>query len=204
MQDVKNIIFDFGGVFIDVNYHKTEQAFIAAGINNFSNLYSQHAASDLFEQLEKGQVNSIEFYEGLRKAAGSDLTNQQIDQCWNSMLGEYYPDAIEMAKRLKDRYRLFLFSNTNIIHYSFFMEKYEQQFGRQDFLSLFEKAYFSHTSHIRKPYPQAYEWVLNDAGIKATETLFIDDTISNIEGAKKAGLQTVFLKPPMRVWELDL
>lgn len=204
MQQVKNIIFDFGGVFIDIDYSKTERAFVQAGIANFNKLYSQHAANDLFEKLEKGEIDSSLFYDAMRKASGAALSNDQIDQCWNSMLDHFYVEAIEMAKQLKDKYRLFLFSNTNIIHYNFVMDRYEQQFGKRDFLSLFEKAYFSHTSHIRKPYPEAYEWVLNDAGLVAGDTLFIDDTSSNIEGAKKAGLQTIFLKPPMRVWELGL
>jgi putative hydrolase of the HAD superfamily len=83
------------------------------------------------------------------------------------------------------------------------MDTYEAQFGKRDFDQLFEKAYYSHTSGIRKPYPEAYEWVLKDAGLNASETLFIDDTISNIEGAQKVGLQTIFLQPPRKMWELD-
>jgi glucose-1-phosphatase len=204
MQEIKNIIFDFGGVFIDVDYKKTENAFIDAGITNFRALYSQHSASPLFEQLEKGEVDSGHFHTGLRKASGVALTDRQIDDCWNSMLGDFYPEAIEKAKTLQGRYRLFLFSNTNSIHYECVMNKYENQFGKKDFDSLFEKAYYSHTAGIRKPYPEAYKWVLTDAGITAAETLFIDDTISNIEGAKQAGLQTIFLEPPAKMWELTL
>jgi FMN phosphatase YigB (HAD superfamily) len=204
MQEIKNIIFDFGGVFIDVDYKKTEKAFITAGITNFHDLYSQHAASPLFEQLEKGEVDSDHFHTGLRNASGTSLTGQQIDDCWNSMLGDFYPEAIEKAKELQERYRIFLFSNTNSIHYECVMNKYQKQFGKRDFDSLFEKAYYSHTAGIRKPYPEAYEWVLKDAGLTAAETLFIDDTISNIEGAKQAGLQTIFLEPPAKMWELAL
>jgi FMN phosphatase YigB (HAD superfamily) len=204
MQEIKNIIFDFGGVFIDVDYKKTEKAFIDAGITNFHDLYSQHAASPLFEQLEKGEVDSDHFHAGLRNASGISLTGQQIDDCWNSMLGDFYPEAIEKAKELQERYRIFLFSNTNSIHYECVMNKYQEQFGKRDFDSIFEKAYYSHTAGIRKPYPEAYEWVLKDAGLTAAETLFIDDTISNIEGAKQAGLQTIFLEPPAKMWELAL
>jgi len=204
MQEIKNIIFDFGGVFIDVNYKKTEDAFIQAGITGFHQLYSQHKASPLFEQLERGEVDNAHFFETVRKVSGLALKDQQITECWNNMLGEFYPQAIDKAKELKGKYRLFLFSNTNSIHYECVMKRYEQQFGKKDFNSLFEKAWYSHTSGIRKPYVEAYEWVLKDAGLKAGETLFIDDTISNIEGAQKAGLQTIFLDPPMKMWELNL
>ena len=203
-MEIKNIIFDFGGVFIDVDYKRTEKAFIDAGISNFSELYSQQSASPLFEDLEKGKLSNDDFYIALRKASGVELNNGHITGCWNGILGNYYPEAIEKAKQLKQHYRIFLFSNTNAIHYTRFMEIYHQQFGRDDFNELFEKAWYSHEVGIRKPYPEAYEWVLQDAGLKAAETLFIDDTLSNIEGAKKAGLQTIYLQPPMKVWELGL
>lgn len=203
MSGIKNIIFDFGGVFIDVDYKKTERAFVEAGITNFHDLYSQHSASPLFEQLEKGEVDSDHFFNELRRISGVELNNKQIMACWDNMLGDFYPEAIDKVKQLRNKYRLFLFSNTNSIHYECVMNKYKTQFGKTDFDSLFEKAWYSHTSGIRKPYVEAYEWVLKDAGLSAVETLFIDDTISNVEGAKKAGLQTIFLKPPMKMWELD-
>lgn len=201
---VKNILFDFGGVFIDVDYKRTERSFIDAGITNFGEFYSQQSASPLFEDLEKGKLNGKDFYVGLRKATGVDLSDETITTCWNSILGQYYPQALEKAKELRNKYRLFLFSNTNAIHYERFMQIYRQQFCRDDFHQLFEKVYYSHLAGIRKPYPEAYTWVLNDAGIAAGETLFIDDTYANIEGAAKAGLQALHLKPPIKLWELDL
>jgi len=201
---VKNIIFDFGGVFIDVDYKRTEKAFVDAGITNFHQLYSQQSASPLFEDLETGKLQSDQFYDELRNISGVQLTNDQITMCWNSILGNYWPHAIDKAKSLKNQYRLFLFSNTNAIHYECFTKIYRQQIGPGDFNDLFEKAYYSHTSGIRKPYVEAYEWVLKDAGIEADETIFIDDTYANIEGAQQAGLQTIHLKPPMKLWELDL
>jgi putative hydrolase of the HAD superfamily len=201
---IKNIIFDFGGVFLDVDYGRTEKAFIDAGINNFRELYSQHSASPLFEDLETGKVDQAPFYDELRKISGSQLTDNQITTCWNAILGRYYPEAISKAKELKSKYRIFLFSNTNIIHYQCFMNIYHEQFGKDDFNSMFEKAWYSHEIGIRKPYPEAYTWVLKDAGLQADETVFIDDTLVNIEGAAKAGLHTIHLKSPMKVWELQL
>jgi putative hydrolase of the HAD superfamily len=201
---IKNILFDFGGVFIDVDYDRTEQAFVDAGIHDFRRLYSQQSASPLFEDLEKGTVDITSFFAQLREQTGSDLTDEVITDCWNRILGRYYPEAIEKAKELKARYRLFLFSNTNLIHYQKFLAIYREQFGAGDFNALFEKAYYSHELGMRKPYPESYRQVLADAGIAANETLFIDDTLCNIEGAAKAGLYTLHLAPPMKLWELDL
>jgi glucose-1-phosphatase len=203
MQAIKNIIFDFGGVFIDVDYKRTEQAFIDAGIGNFSELYSQHSASPLFESLEKGETGIADFFKQLRSDTGVALSDEKITACWNSILGKYYPAAIQKAKALREKYRLFLFSNTNAIHYERFMDIYREQFGQENFDELFDKVYYSHAIGLRKPYPESYTWVVNDAGINAAETLFIDDTLVNIEGAARAGLQTLHLEPPMKLWELE-
>lgn len=201
---IRNIIFDFGGVFLDIDYSRTEKAFIEAGITNFRELYSQNSASPLFEDLETGKIGKEEFYPTLRKISGVELSDDEVTRCWNAILGNFYPEAIEKAKELKGKYRLFLFSNTNIIHYQCFMETYQKQFGKDDFNSFFEKTWYSHEIGIRKPYKEAYEWVLKDAYLQADETIFIDDTLVNIEGAAKAGLHTIHLKPPMKLWELDL
>lgn len=204
MQQVKNIIFDFGGVFLDVSYQRTERAFINAGVASFASLYSQQKASPLFEDLETGKLAPDDFYAAFRQISGTQLDNDIIRGCWNEILGGYYPEALAMLDRLRSPYRLFLFSNTNQIHYDCFMDTYRSQFGRDDFNALFEKAWYSHEIGVRKPYREAYEWVLNDAGLKASETLFIDDTLVNIEGAAAAGLHTIHLAPPAKVWELAL
>jgi putative hydrolase of the HAD superfamily len=204
MQAVKNLLLDFGGVFIDVDYHRTEQAFIDAGVTDFNSLYSQQAASPLFEDLEKGLVNEMDFFKRLRNISGTSLNDSQITTCWNSILGSYYPQAIDWVKRIRKKYRVFLFSNTNSIHHKRFMEIYQAQLGKADFNALFETAYYSHLIGKRKPYPEAYTWVLADAGLNAWETLFIDDTKVNIEGAVAAGLQVLHLASPMKVWDLEL
>jgi len=108
---IRNIIFDFGGVFLDVDYSRTEKAFIKAGISNFRELYSQNSASPLFEDLEKGNIGREELYPALRKISGVELSNDQITHCWNAILGQFYPEAIQKAKELKNQYRLFLFAN---------------------------------------------------------------------------------------------
>jgi putative hydrolase of the HAD superfamily len=201
---IKNILFDFGGIFLDVDYKRTEQAFVQAGISNFHDLYSQQSASPLFANLETGKVSEEEFFDQLRQISRVDLSNKTIIDCWNSMLGKYYTQAIEKAKELKDKYRLFLFSNTNSIHYKCFVRIHQEQFGTNDFNNLFEKAYYSHEAGVRKPNVESYTWVLNDAGIQASETLFIDDTEINIERAKSAGLQTLHLKAPIKLWDVQL
>jgi len=204
MQVIKNIIFDLGGIFINLAYPKTERAFIQLGVTNFPSLYTQHFVSDIFERLETGKISPEEFYEGFRSISGLPLTDTQIRDAWNAMLLDFPVARIEWLEKIAEKYKIFLFSNTNKIHYDFFKEVYTKDTGRANFDNLFIKAYYSHDLGLRKPNAEAFNFILEEQGLSAAETLFIDDTISNIEGAQKVGLQTIHLVPPADVTGLNL
>lgn len=193
-----------GGVLLDIDYLKTEKAFVDAGIKNFSHLYSQSDASPLFEHLETGKIDPDAFCAELRKTAKVDLSNEQIINCWNAILGKFIPRAIELLPKLKEKYKLYLFSNTNAIHYNAFIKIFEEQFGRTDFDNYFHKAYYSHLIGLRKPHPESFYHIIKEEQLDPAETVFIDDTKVNIEGATKAGLQTIFLQKGKGIWELEL
>ena len=204
MQNIRNIIFDLGGVFIEINYAKTQQAFTDLQVQNFHQFYTQSHANDLFEALEMGKIDAATFYNHFRHHTNTTLTDEQIAASWNALLGAFYEDRLQWLEKIKDKYKIFLLSNTNAIHHKAFMRIYQLQTGRQNFDDYFIKAYYSHQIGLRKPYMEAYLYVLDEQGLKAGETLFIDDTLPNIEGAKKAGLQTIHLKPGMSLLDLDL
>ncbi|HEX8334560.1 MAG TPA: HAD family phosphatase [Segetibacter sp.] len=196
MQNIKNIIFDLGGVFIEIDYPKTEKAFIKLGVINFNEFYNQHHASDLFENLETGKASADEFYDAFREKIQTDLSNADIKNAWNAMLGKFYPKHLKLLEKLRDQYKVVLFSNTNIIHYEAFQKIYREQTGNDTFDDYFIAAHYSHVLGLRKPYPEAFKAVLQKENLVAKETLFIDDTIKNIEGAKKVGLNTIWLESP--------
>ena len=98
-----------------------------------------------------------------------------------------------MLQELRKKYRIFLFSNSNKLNCDQFRVDMRKKFGYDIFETLFEKAYFSHEIHYRKPHVEAFEFILRDAGIKPEETLFIDDTVRHVEGAKKCGLHIPLL-----------
>jgi len=204
MQNIRNIIFDLGGVFIEIDYAKTQQAFTSLQVQNFHQFYTQSHASSLFEDLETGKIEAADFYNTFRHHTNTTLADEQIEESWNALLGSFYEDRLQWLEKIKDKYKIFLLSNTNAIHHKAFMRIYQQQTGRQNFDDYFIKAYYSHQIGLRKPYMEAYLYVLDEQGLKAEETLFIDDTLPNIEGAKKAGLQTIHLKPGMSLLDLDL
>ena len=205
---VKNIIFDLGGVLINLDYQLTRKAFENLGVANFNDLYTQHHANPLFEQLEVGAIEPEAFYEALRVATGLTLTNSQIETAWNAMLLDFPVDRLEWLSQIKNKYNIYLFSNTNAIHYNSFINIYRKvapQLGLDiNFEHFFKKAYYSHTLGQRKPEVAAFEAVIQDAKLDPTQTLFVDDTLLNIEGAQKAGLQTIFLCGGVTVLELGL
>ena len=204
MQTVKNIIFDLGGVFIQIDYSKTLKAFTDLQVQDFNTFYTQHHASDLFEALETGKLEAEEFYNKFRNHTNTTLRDEQIEDSWNALLGTFYPDRLEWLDEIRHKYKVYLFSNTNAIHHKAFMKIYQEQTGKNNFDDYFIKAYYSHEMGLRKPYVEAYDFVLKEQGLEAPETLFIDDTLTNIEGARKAGLQTVHLLPSISLTELGL
>lgn len=202
MTGIKNILFDLGGVFLDINYQLTEQAFIDLGIADFGQRFNQQFSNTLFEDLETGKIDPETFYEAFRKETGADLSNQAIENAWNTLLLDFPPERLEWLERVGKKYPVYLFSNTNIIHYQCFMKIFEDKFGGKSFNDYFLKAYYSHELGLRKPYPHSYTKIMELEQLNPAETLFIDDTLKNIEGAKSAGLQTLWLQPGMKVQEI--
>lgn len=189
---IRNIIFDLGGVFIDIHYHRTKQAFESLGVADFDVLFQQSYSNPLFSLLEKGDVSPAVFYNAFRKETGLDVSDEQIANAWNAMLGDFRPASVAILPGLKAEYNTYLLSNTNEIHHQAFSRQYQQQFGAS-FDDHFHYAHYSHMLGLRKPDVASYQAVLQRHGLTAGETLFIDDTPKNIEGALQAGLQTLYL-----------
>ena len=202
MTNIRNIIFDLGGVILNIDFNRTEQAFIDLGVTNFSELYTQYHATDLFKDFEKGLISPAEFREAFRKTL-PHLTDDDIDGAWNAMLLDFPPGRINLLKRLKTHYRTFVLSNTNSIHHAAF-SKIELRTGDlEDTIDrCFEKVYYSHEVHMRKPDREIYEFVLRENGLVAGETLFIDDTPANVSAANSVGIKGVFLEKPQTMEKL--
>lgn len=204
MNTFKNILFDLGGIFLNIDYQKTEQAFIDLGIKNFGQLFSQQFSNTLFESLETGKISPDDFYETFRKETNTGLSNEAIQHAWNAMLLDFPKERLLWLERIGQQYPIYLFSNTNIIHYQCFIEIFEQSFPQSSFNDYFRKAYYSHELGLRKPYPESYLKIMELENLDPKETLFIDDTPKNIEGAQQAGLQTILLNNGSTVLDLGL
>lgn len=204
MAAIKNIIFDLGGVLLNIDFDKTKNAFEKLGIKDFDRLYTKETANPIFESLETGHISNNDFYVALQHHCDPGTSFLQIQQAWNDILVSFRKESIAHLPVLKERYNLYLLSNTNSIHHAEFTEMFNREIDGQPFDSRFTIAYYSHTLQKRKPYPETYLYVLDNAGLKAEETLFIDDAVANIEGAAKAGLQTRLLLAEERIENLGL
>ncbi len=191
---VKNIIFDLGGVLINIDYKATENAFKNAGIKNFDELFSQAKQARLFDNLEKGLVDEDTFKDGLRLLSNVNLSDKAIDDAWNAMLLDFPKHRIELLQKIRKHYKTFLLSNTNELHIPVFENLIEKEYGIANFSSLFDKIYYSCRVQMRKPDKEIFELVINENNLNPQETLFIDDSIQHVQGAKNAGLNAIHLQ----------
>ena len=204
MKKIEAIIFDLGGVILDIDYNLTKAAFEKLGSTHFDEMYSQAEADDLFRRLETGDVKPGEFYTEFNKSSGLHLSPEEISGAWNAMLLTFREESLTFLERIKTRYRLFLLSNTNEIHYEVFKQIYfgnERSFVFEDY---FEKAYYSFDMGKRKPDADIFEAVLQENNLNPLTTLFIDDSIQNIEAAKQLGIQTIHLTAGMLIEDVGL
>lgn len=204
MKNVNAIIFDLGGVILNIDYNVTREAFEKSGITNFHEMYSQAAADDLFENLETGAIAEEDFYKEFNKRIQTPLDKNEIRENWNALLLSFREKSLEFLEAIKSKYKLYLLSNTNHIHLHAFNKIYYTASRNKPFENFFDKAYYSCEMGLRKPNADIYEFVLKENKLEAGKTLFIDDSVQNIEAAKGVGLQTILLKPGMYIESLDL
>lgn len=199
---VKNIIFDFGGVIINVDYNKTIQGFQELGIRNADKLYSQLSQEKLFDLMETGKISTEEFYSELESFFTHKPERTALENAWNAMLLDFPRENMDLLHEIKIHYRTFLLSNTNQVHLDYYFQKLQRNYHLKNMDGFFEKTYYSHLIHRRKPDADTFLYVLKDSGLKAEETLFIDDSPQHVEGARRAGLKAYHLKKGEKIGDI--
>jgi len=190
---IKNIIFDLGAVVLNIDFQLSAIAFKKLGIDDFESLYSRAIQDMLFVNMEKGVISPNEFRNTLRKLSNLPLKDEEIDNAWNALILDFPKERLQLINRIRNNYRIFLLSNTNKIHYDIYQEDLRKTHNINGLESIFEKIWMSHQIKMRKPNEDIYIYALKDANIKAYETVFIDDSIQNIEIASKLGIKTIFI-----------
>lgn len=181
------IIFDFGDVFINLDKQAT-----ADGLKNLGIFEWNEDLDQLNLQYEVGAISEEEFVSGIQKHT-NNATAEEVLQAWNAILLDFPLYRLEFLQLLSKKYRLFLLSNTDAIHINTFEQKTGASFYSA-FYQCFEKVYFSFEIGMRKPNPEVYSFVLDQNGLQAKHTLFIDDKKENTDAAAALGLSVWNLK----------
>ncbi len=199
---IKNIIFDLGGVIIDLSVDSTLRKFSELSGHPVNQVIETYHARPEFLAYEKGEITNDDFRTALRDIFGLRSPDTDLDLCWNAMLGAIPPERVELLRELKKKYKTFLLSNTNAIHLDCFSGIVKKAHGLESLEPLFHKTYYSHLMKMRKPDPEIYEFVLGENNLQAGETIFLDDNVSNLKGAASVGIQTFHVTHPDTIFSL--
>ena len=191
-KGIDTIIFDFGGVLINIDYQRTIDAFKDFGMLDFEERYSQAAQSTLFNDFETGKISTQRFINELLQNLPAGISANRVVSAWNAMILDVPPAAVELLKSLQGSYRLFLLSNTNEIHIPKAMNEWIKV-SQDSFDAQFERVYFSHQIGMRKPNRDIFDFVCSENGIDPNKALFLDDSIQHVLGARAAGLNAIHL-----------
>ena len=192
---IKNIVFDLGNVIINIDFELTYQALAALTKKDVLEVKKELDDTNLWNRYEEGLVSDEKFLEILYDALELTCSIEVLKEAWCAILMDIPQRRIDLIDDLRKKYRVFILSNTNDIHIQVINGMIKTQYGRPDLRSLVEKAYYSYEMKMRKPDKEIYLTMLADAGMNASETLFLDDNEENIEGAEKQGIQTILVDP---------
>ena len=202
-RDFKNIIFDLGGVIINLDEKRTIRAFAQLSSLPKTTIEKRILQFEAYHQFEKGLISDDQFRNALRNEYKIVATDDEIDRCMNAMLLDIPKQRIELIKSL-NQHNIFLLSNTNQIHYTRFNQIFSETTGERSLDAYFTKAYYSHLVLGRKPDAKIYASRLKENELLAKDTLFLDDNLTNLEGAQSVGISTFHIKHPSQLFQLFL
>jgi epoxide hydrolase-like predicted phosphatase len=199
LHNIRHIIFDLGGVLLNIDYQLTESAFENLGITDFKAHYSQLRQTTLFDDFETGKISEEDFIERIQQISEKTLTEEQIVRAWNAMLLDFPLRRLQILQQLQIHFDTFLLSNTNSIHEKCFHDILKSQTGFSSLGVFFDRVFYSHRIGLRKPDHAAFQLILDQHQISPERTLFIDDSPQHIAAAKELGIQTVWLQKGMSI-----
>ncbi len=199
MKSIRNIIFDLGGVIINLDQQRTIYQFNVLSDVPFENFYNSSAQSGLFDELDKGRISTEEFFEILKKELRYNGSTNALLQAWNAMLLDVPERRLDVLVSAKLNYSTFLLSNTCEPHIASFEEQLYQDHGVKNFEDYFDKVYYSCRIGLRKPDKEIFELVLKENNLLPEETVFIDDSPQHVKAAGECGINAYLLPKNMEV-----
>ncbi len=197
MLDRKNIIFDLGGVLLDITPDATLAALKTLGVGEKFLTDGFKLRNEMLHGLECGYISSEEMYTALAESMGVECTQEvreQIKGAWCAMLGEFIIEKLQCLRDLRNRgYKVFLLSNTNAIHWEAIVEKLTAAEGHTS-ADYFDGVYLSFEMHACKPDVTIFEQLLAAEKIDAGDAVFFDDSQENCNAAASLGIATFVME----------
>jgi putative hydrolase of the HAD superfamily len=190
LSQIRNILFDWGGVLTPLDMDGLKNAFQLLSNSSIENSIKVLFQQNFFHTLESGEIDEKQFVAEIRKYLKESVSDIEIEQAWDSILGPTKPEVIHLLKQLKNRYNIFLLSNTNSIHVRYYTKYLKDTYGINGWKDIFQQTYYSYKLGCLKPSHEIFNKVIHHSGIKAAETLFIDDSKEHINTAKELNFHT--------------
>lgn len=185
---IKNIIFDLGGVILDIDYSAPIREFAKLGIHNLESIYSIAQPDPMYSMYETGKISTEEFMNYLQSKSPTSSSPEAFLHAWNSILVALPPHRIKILAQLRQYYRIYLLSNINELHVEGFENIYRKHFPDGSLKDVMDEVYYSCRIGKRKPEPESFLHVVHENDLILQETLFIDDSAVNVKGAIQVGL----------------
>lgn len=201
-KGLRNVILDLGGVILELDVEATVKAFADMGFPELKNTDIIHSRHPFFSEYETGKISTEEFIERVVENSGNHNSGEEIIAAWNAMLQGFRKENVELVLGLREKYRLFLLSNTNALHELHYNRQLAEEHGIANLDRIFEKVYYSHKLKLRKPDAEIFRFVLLDAGIHPEETLYVDDTRVHVDAARELGIRAHHLNPPQKLIDI--
>ena len=201
MNGIKNIIFDLGGVLMNIDFARTFTAFEVIGFRVAERWFHDPEVNQLCMDFETGVYCSIEMRRKFREITGFQCNDAQFDKAWNALLIDFPPERIRLVEEVAKKYKTYLLSNTNPIHARHFNAELNKHFNIESLDHLLDKAWYSHNLGYRKPDERIFQKVIKTCRLIPEETLFLDDSELNVKVAASVGLQAIHITPEFSVIE---
>lgn len=194
--DVDFLIFDLGNVIIDIDYERTFRLIKSKIPTALHEKVDFFYLTDFHKAYEKGLIDSPSFRNEVRAYFDQEWSDGEVDEIWNSLLGNIPSYRIDLVKKLKEKYQLGVLSNTNEIHIQGVYELLNREHQLDNFDSLFDWVFYSHEMGLAKPSVEIYEKLVVELGTSPDRVLFFDDLLANVEGARKIGIHAIQVTGP--------
>ena len=203
---IDTIVFDLGGVIVNLDYGLTIQAFSELAGYDITHQYSQQSQAEVFSKFEVGGITAAEFRQGLRQLLKFEAKDDAIDQAWSALILDFPSERVELIRQIGQRKRIFLLSNINELHLATSDRKFTEAMGTNigTLADQFERTYYSHLVGDRKPNASIFRRVIDENNLDPATTLFLDDTAHNLVGAQQVGLKTIHVTQANPIESLNL